>query len=288
MLVGWRPVAVVVVVALAIALTGCGGASRLSKAAYQAKLQSISGSLESSLKKMLPQLTAGGTSFAKYGAALSRVLTTEATAMAKLKPPADAAADNDKLVAGLRYTATLLRARKPTGLSAAIRSSPVVEAMNAATTDLEHKGYTLTQNLVLRQPVRAIKHKGVPRGGMAAGPSTPIDCSSAHGITFYQGKLLTFTQVKRVFLTHGLDLRPLYRQAPEAGYHLPGLRSGSIVLVGLAATCNASPPGFAYLVGSPRPTRVVVRNVDIEYHLSARTARRLVAAIATLRKQLHH
>jgi hypothetical protein len=295
MLGRWRPVAVVIGVVLVVVLAGCGGSSRLSKAAYQGKLRATYGSMESSLAKILPALTRpGGVSGSTYGRALSSVLAADAAALAKLNPPAAAATDNARLVAGLRYMAQALTGGSK-GVSALAsivagnrnpaRLPRVLREMNGAGRDLQRQGYRLSQSIATRRPGLGKKpgSQGIPDAG---GPSSPIDCSAVEKVTFYKGRLLTLAQVKAAFASNGLELRAAYPKDPSLGYEVSALPNGSVVLVALAARCNEGPPGFAYIAGSPAPTRTVVQNVDIEYHVPSNVAVRIKATIAALKREV--
>jgi hypothetical protein len=142
-----KRLAVVLVLAVA-AFAGCGGKSNLSKSAYQQRLQADAkpvGLLISSLTKSPPKTLT---------ALVSRLDQAEATAkkaaddLAAAKPPADVAADNTALVAGLRKVQAGLEQVKANPAAAAsviakLESSPAIKNAEKALADLKSKGYSV-------------------------------------------------------------------------------------------------------------------------------------------------
>ena len=138
----------VVVLVLAVSASGCGGSSRLSKESYQRKLLAI-GSRDAKGRGSVGVVTTSRGSGARR---LVSLLNAEADELASLKPPAEAAADKAKLVAGLRAFARISVAAlnaNATGRAAqaavvrAIQRSPELVAFSAALDDLRRKGYKL-------------------------------------------------------------------------------------------------------------------------------------------------
>jgi hypothetical protein len=136
----------VVLVLAGAALAGCGGKSNLSKSAYQQRLQADAkpvGQLISSLSKNPPKTLT---------ALVGRLDQAEATAkkaaddLAAAKPPADVAADNAALVAGLRKVQSALEQVKANPTAAAtiigtIEKAPAIKNAEKALADLKSKGY---------------------------------------------------------------------------------------------------------------------------------------------------
>jgi hypothetical protein len=141
---------VVLVALAALVVAGCGGSSRMSKTAYDQKLQADGKAVEAAVTKIsgnpssLAQL-------AKEVDAAETAVTNAADDLDKAKPPSDADTDNTKIVAALRAIATQLEKLKkaaatgnPSAAQAAataIRNSPEVKAAQAAIADLKKKGY---------------------------------------------------------------------------------------------------------------------------------------------------
>jgi hypothetical protein len=132
-------------------LAACGGSGRLSKSAYEQKLQTDG----TAVQKSVTALT--GTTPKTLAELATRVDTAEAAVkkaaddLGSTKPPSDAEADNAKIVTALRtIQAGLERLKKAatTGDPAAaqkvageIESSPQLKAAEQATADLKAKGY---------------------------------------------------------------------------------------------------------------------------------------------------
>jgi len=110
-----KGLAVIALCALALGVAGCGGAGRLSKAAYQGQLTKIAAQAKSdqssiaqaaSSAKTVPQLQSAVRKFADAGDRFGDEL-------AKLNPPADAEAANAALVKGEHDNATETRSVLP-------------------------------------------------------------------------------------------------------------------------------------------------------------------------------
>ena len=152
-----------------LALAACGGtkpssqagdgstttvAQPLSKADYSVELQQVGTSLVSALNTFGKKFT----NFKTVERAVPRgqaALKHAAARLAAITPPADARADNAKLVSGMRSFAAQLAKLKSAAarhnLKAVLASdrrldrSPLVRAMMAAAADLQRKGYKLGQ-----------------------------------------------------------------------------------------------------------------------------------------------
>jgi hypothetical protein len=155
-----RHLVVLVGLAAILATAGCGGGSgggaagesRLSKQEYERDVQSIAKAARASELNSLHG--SAHPSLAQYGLALSKAMSEAAGRLGRLRPPADAAEDNTKIVAGFSYAARAMRdaPTKVTSLKAAqayeanfrklLRSAPL-RAMATAVADLEKKGYDL-------------------------------------------------------------------------------------------------------------------------------------------------
>jgi hypothetical protein len=141
---------VVVLALAALLVAGCGGSSRMSKSAYDAKLQADGKAVQASVAKISGNPSSLA-ELAKEVDAAEGAVTKAADDLDKAKPPADADADNTKIVTALRAIATQLEKLKkaaatgnPAAAQAAataIRNSPEVKAAQAAIKDLKQKGY---------------------------------------------------------------------------------------------------------------------------------------------------
>jgi len=143
-------VAVVVLVALA---AGCGGGSgRLSKAQYEQKIQADG----KAVQEAAGAITSSGASLSGLAvkvAAAEKAAKAAADDLGSVKPPADAADDNAKIVTALRTIEVqlqkLAQAAKAGNTSAvqqaglALQSSPEIKAAEAAAKDLKAKGYKI-------------------------------------------------------------------------------------------------------------------------------------------------
>lgn len=127
-------------------LAGCGGTSRLSKAAYEQKLQNDGKAVQSqlaSLSKSPPKTLA---QLATRVDAIEAVVKKMADDLSSIKPPSDAEADNAAIVAGLqRIESGAEQVKANPGAAQAIvaniEKSPQVKAANKAVADLKAKGY---------------------------------------------------------------------------------------------------------------------------------------------------
>ena len=155
------------VLAVVLALAGCGGSNSnsdaamstttttaLSKTAYSAELEQVGTSLVAALNS-LGQRSSDFKRIETHVGTGETALRRAAARIAAITPPADAHADNTKLVSGMRIFATALAGLKKAAaqrdLKAVIAAdraldrSPAVRAMMAAAADLQRKGYKLGQ-----------------------------------------------------------------------------------------------------------------------------------------------
>jgi hypothetical protein len=111
-------------------------------------------------------------------------------------------------------------------------------------------------------------------------------CPPGTKIHIYEGKLLTVRQVEDAFAAQGYRLRPFVSSKPLLGFEVAnGLPDRSFIWVGIATSRSSGAPSFVYAVGTPKPKRVVVKNVGIAYHVSRRVLLRLDASLAALRRE---
>jgi hypothetical protein len=136
-----------VLLALAgVVVAGCGGSSRLSKPAYEQKLQGDGKAVQTTITGLTKTATTSIAQFTKKVDAAEAVLKKAADDLESIKPPADAVADNAAIVAAFRRIQAGLEKVKanPTAASTIvgqIQSSPQLKAAEKATTDLKTKGY---------------------------------------------------------------------------------------------------------------------------------------------------
>jgi hypothetical protein len=148
--------------AAVLTLAGCGGshaarsttATPLSRAAYSRELQQVGRSLVAALNS-LGQRSSDFKRIETHVGTGQEGLRRAASRLAAISPPADARADNMKLVSGMRAFATALTGMKRAAASRnlktvvaadrAVDRSPAVRAMMSAATDLQRKGYRLGQ-----------------------------------------------------------------------------------------------------------------------------------------------
>jgi hypothetical protein len=134
--------------ALALALAGCGGESRLSKAEYERALVAEG----KTLKSAAGAINVDSRSELKRRIGdLHRQLDKAAETIGGLKPPENAEADNRKIAAGLRRLADdfgrMERAAKADDsarvqqIAQQIVAAPEIADLMAATKDLKAKGY---------------------------------------------------------------------------------------------------------------------------------------------------
>ncbi|HEY2543164.1 MAG TPA: hypothetical protein VGH92_08930 [Gaiellaceae bacterium] len=129
-----------------VVLAGCGGSSRLSKTAYEQKLQVDGAQVQASITKLVKNPP---TTLAQVATRIDRteaIVQQAANEIASLKAPSDAVADNAAIVTGLRRIQSGLEQVKknPTAAASVITSiekSPQLKAATKATTDLKRKGY---------------------------------------------------------------------------------------------------------------------------------------------------
>ena len=133
-------------------VVGCGGSSdRLSKSAYEAKLQKIGGELKNSFSNFDASKGTGSLE-AQFGQAQTK-LDKAAGELKQLKPPKDAEADTAKLADGLsglaRQFASLKQAVASSNFAQVqkigneVRTSPSTAAAREAELDLQKKGYKI-------------------------------------------------------------------------------------------------------------------------------------------------
>jgi hypothetical protein len=143
--------ALAVVAALAILAVGCGGAARLSKAAYQTKLDATSRVMTQSSYANLDSpyvslWTVGSPPARRAARRLTSTFDGLADGLARLRPPNDVEADNRALVAGLRAlagsSALWLEGGFAKAYAAEVAHPSVIRGFNSARKDLEAKGYT--------------------------------------------------------------------------------------------------------------------------------------------------
>ena len=136
----------VLVVAAVVLLAGCGGSGRLSKAAYEQKLQADGNAVQSAVTALTKTATTSLAQFATKVDAAEAAVKKAADDLDAAKPPSDAEADNAAIVAGLRRIQTGLEQVKKSPTTAAaivgqIESSPELKAATKATAVLKKKGY---------------------------------------------------------------------------------------------------------------------------------------------------
>ena len=136
----------VLLVVAGLVLAGCGGSSRLSKAAYEQKLQADGNAVQSAVTALTKTATTSVAQFATKVDAAEAAVKKAADDLDSIKPPSDAEADNAAIVAALRRIQTGLEQVKKSPTTAAvivgqIESSPQLKAAVKATADLKKKGY---------------------------------------------------------------------------------------------------------------------------------------------------
>jgi hypothetical protein len=145
-----RRIAPLLLVAALVA--GCGGSSRLSKAQYEAKAKADGNVVQAAVVKISgnPSSLAA---LAKEVDAAETAVKKAADDLGSAKPPANAEADNAKIVAALRAIAVQLEKLKkaaaagdPAAAQAAataIQHAPEIKSAQAAAKDLKAKGYDI-------------------------------------------------------------------------------------------------------------------------------------------------
>jgi len=134
------------IVVAAVVLAGCGGSSRMSKSAYQQKLQSDGKAVQSSVTALTKAPPSSIADFTKEIDKAETAVKNAADDLDAIKPPSEADADNTAIVAALRRIQKGLEQVKanPTAASSIvgqIESSPELKAAEKATADLKKKGY---------------------------------------------------------------------------------------------------------------------------------------------------
>jgi multidrug efflux pump subunit AcrA (membrane-fusion protein) len=127
-----------------VLLAGCGGSSRMSKSAYEQKLQAEGKSVQTAVNAVAK--TSNFNDFAKNIDTAEAAVKKAADDLDSLKPPSDVATDNAALVAALRRIQAGLEQVKanPTQAQAIVKqieSSKELKAAEKATADLKQKGY---------------------------------------------------------------------------------------------------------------------------------------------------
>jgi cytochrome c556 len=135
----------------AVVLAGCGGSSRLSKPAYEQKLQADGKSVQSSVAALTKTSPGTLAQLAKRVDAAEASVKQAADDLDSVEPPADAVADNTAIVTALRTIQSGLERLKKAAakgdaaaaqkVAAQLSSSPQLKAAEKATTDLKKKGY---------------------------------------------------------------------------------------------------------------------------------------------------
>lgn len=130
--------------AVGVVLAGCGGSGRMSKSAYEQKLQAEGRGVQKAVTALTKSTTL--TDFAARIDAAEKVAKQAGDDLSRLKPPSDAVTDNAALVAAFRRIQTGLDQVKshPTEaqkIVGQIESSPQLKAAEKATADLKSKGY---------------------------------------------------------------------------------------------------------------------------------------------------
>ena len=150
---GRQRIAAVAVAGAVLVAAGCGGGGggggTLSKSEYSKKLAAVGQGVQG----LSSVSTTGGSPSAQF-AKLRKGLRDAADKLAKVNPPSDAKADNDKIVQGLRQIADDLapleqaaKDKNAAALSAALsnlQKSGGVKKLQEAITDLKAKGYNGT------------------------------------------------------------------------------------------------------------------------------------------------
>jgi hypothetical protein len=142
------------VLAVVLALTGCGGGSHLSKKDYSARVTAVFTALD----RRIEAAPTGGTQQETSAGlrSIKRALDDAAAALARLKPPPDAKHEHAALVGGTRDYAEqvdLVRASvdlgDPVTIASHLREVTAPAALERAIDALNGKGY--------RIPVRVVR-----------------------------------------------------------------------------------------------------------------------------------
>jgi hypothetical protein len=129
-----------------VLLAGCGGSGRLSKSAYEQRIQADGNTVQKSVTALTKTAPTSLTQFAQRVDAAEAAVKKAADDLASLKPPSDAVADTAAIVTALRSIQSALERVKanPTGAEAIVtklEKSPELKAAERATADLKQKGY---------------------------------------------------------------------------------------------------------------------------------------------------
>ena len=129
-----------------VLLAGCGGSGRLSKSAYEKRIQADGNAVQKSVTALTKTAPTSLTQFGQRVDTAEAAVKTAADDLASLKPPSDAVADNAAIVTALRAIQSGLERVKanPTGaetIVAKLEKSPELKAAEKATADLKQKGY---------------------------------------------------------------------------------------------------------------------------------------------------
>jgi len=129
-----------------VLLAGCGGSGRLSKSAYEQRIQTDGNTVQKQVTALTKTAPTSLAQFAQRVDAAEAAVKKAADDLASLKPPSDAAVDNAAVVTALRAIQAALERVKanPTGAEAIVtklEKSPELKAAEKATADLKQKGY---------------------------------------------------------------------------------------------------------------------------------------------------
>ncbi|MHB8470092.1 MAG: hypothetical protein ACYDCH_10105 [Gaiellaceae bacterium] len=146
-----RTILALAALATAVLVAGCGG-GMLSKAQYEQRIQTDGKAVQAAIQS----IDAGTTSLpslATQVSAAEAAVKKSADDLESLKAPKDAAADNVKIVAGLRAIGrgleALKRAARKGNAAAAhaaaisVTRAPEIREAQRASTDLRKKGYSI-------------------------------------------------------------------------------------------------------------------------------------------------
>ena len=142
-----------VLAAALLLVAGCGGGgSTLSKSQYEKRIQADGQAVQTAVKAV-SAATTSLSALAKQVDSAEAAVKKAADDLDSLTPPKDAAADNAKIVAGLRAIGkgldALKRAAKKGSASdvqaaaLSLSDSPEIRAAQRAATDLKKKGYSI-------------------------------------------------------------------------------------------------------------------------------------------------
>lgn len=129
-----------------VVLAGCGGSGRLSKSAYEQKVQAVGKPVAQVIASLQAHPPKTAAALAARLDTAEAAVKTAADDLASAKPPSDAVADNAAIVTALREVQTGLEKVKANPLAASkilgqIETSPAIKAAEKALADLKGKGY---------------------------------------------------------------------------------------------------------------------------------------------------